>query len=412
MIPFPTLEAQPKVSQPKAVAITRVVSIDIVRALTMVLMIFVNDLGTLKNIPLWLEHVEPGVDGIGLADVVFPAFLFIVGLSLPFAVDHRRKKGDSDLQLVVHVLVRTIALLVMGVFLVNGETINQAATGLRSYQYYSLCCLSFILIWNIYPKTANRYLVYAAKALGIITLIVLAFIYRGGEGAEILRFAPHWWGILGLIGWAYLVAGLVTVFAKNNIWIILGAWIFFSALSMVYKAGYIPHNSFVSLIPNAILGGTLTGLVLGGVLASILFMYFRKRNENNRMTLVFIGWAVLMIFLSIITRPYWKLAKLGATPAWLFLCSAFTLLAFLAVYWLADVKRKSGWFNFIKPAGTDTLLCYLIPYFLYALITATHFHWPDWLITGGIGLLKSFLLALLCVFITGWLNKAGVRMKL
>ena len=133
MIPFPTLEAPPKAAQVKSVPVTRIATIDIVRALTMVLMIFVNDLGSLKDIPLWLEHVERGVDGIGLADVVFPAFLFIVGLSLPFAVESRRKKGDTELQLVGHVLVRTIALLVMGVFLVNGETINETATGMRSY---------------------------------------------------------------------------------------------------------------------------------------------------------------------------------------------------------------------------------------------------------------------------------------
>ncbi len=412
MIPFPTLEAPPKATHEKPVSITRVVTIDIVRALTMVLMIFVNDLGTLKDIPLWLEHVKPGVDGIGLADVVFPAFLFIVGLSLPFAVESRRKKGDTELQLVGHVLVRTIALLVMGVFLVNGETINEAATGLRSYQYYSLCCLSFILIWNIYPKKTNRFLVSAAKGLGILVLVVLAFVYRGGENDQIERFAPHWWGILGLIGWSYLVAGLVTVFSKNNFWVILGTWIFFCVLSMVYKAGYIPRDSVVSFIPNAILGGTLTGLVLGGVLTAIVFNYFRKRNENLKMTIVFITSAALLIVLSVITRPYWKLAKLGATPAWLFLCSAFTILTFVAVYWIADVKRKANWFNFIRPAGTDTLLCYLIPYFLYAIMSATHFHWPEVIITGGIGLLKSFLFALLCVFITGWLNKVGVRLKL
>ena len=412
MIPFPTLETQSKVSQVKSIPVTRVASIDIVRALTMVLMIFVNDLGTLKNIPPWLEHVERGVDGIGLADVVFPAFLFIVGLSLPFAVENRRKKGDTELQLVGHVLVRTIALLVMGVFLVNGETINETATGMRSYLWYSLSCLSFILIWNIYPKKANRYLVFAAKAAGILTLIALAFVYRGGGDEQIRRFAPQWWGILGLIGWSYFVSGLITVVSKNNFWVILGAWIFFCVLSMVYKAGFIPGDSIVSFIPNAILGGTLTGLTLGGVLTSIIFIYFRKRNENGKMTLVFIVLAALLIVLSVITRPYWKLAKLGATPAWLFLCSAFTLLTFLAIYWIADVKRKSNWFNFIRPAGTDTLLCYLIPYFVYAIITASNFHWPDPVITGGIGLLKSLLLALFCVLITGWLNKGGVRLRL
>ena len=134
MIPSPALKEPVKVSHVKSIPLIRIASIDIVRALTMVLMIFVNDLGTLKNIPAWLEHVKPGVDGIGLSDVVFPAFLFIVGLSLPFAMENRRKKGDTELQLVMHVLLRTIALLVMGVFLVNGETINEAATGMPGDQ--------------------------------------------------------------------------------------------------------------------------------------------------------------------------------------------------------------------------------------------------------------------------------------
>src|SRR5215216_3023200 len=100
MMQLSTLEQPVQVSHAKSTPLIRVASIDIVRALTMVLMIFVNDLGSLKNIPTWLEHVKPGVDGIGLADVVFPAFLFIVGLSLPFAVDSRRKKGDTELQLI------------------------------------------------------------------------------------------------------------------------------------------------------------------------------------------------------------------------------------------------------------------------------------------------------------------------
>ena len=121
----PQLREKPAtITETISTAVQRISSIDILRALTMVLMIFVNDLWSLKGIPEWLEHVKSGVDGIGLADVVFPAFLFIVGLSLPFAIDNRRKKGDTQLQLITHVLARTIALLAMGVFLVNGETLN------------------------------------------------------------------------------------------------------------------------------------------------------------------------------------------------------------------------------------------------------------------------------------------------
>ena len=389
----------------------RIASIDILRALTMVLMIFVNDLWSLKNIPSWLEHVERGVDGIGLADVVFPAFLFIVGLSLPFAIEHRRKKGDTQWQLVMHVLTRTVALLVMGVFLVNGETINAAAMGIPNWLWYPLSCASFILIWNVYPESVRKGFVYAARTTGIFILIVLAISYRGGEdGNE--RFAPHWWGILGLIGWAYLTSGVITIFSGNNFYLILAAWIFFSVLSIISHAGLLPHNKFIDAIPDAIRGGTLTGLTMGGVLTSLVFQYYRKKKNDIGLTFALLGFSVILIALSLITRPYWKLAKLGATPAWLFLCSAFTILAFLFIYWLADVKGKANWFSLFKPAGTNTLLCYLVPYFMYAIVTITGAYLPDAILTGGVGLLKSFLFATFCVLVTFLLNKVGVKLKL
>jgi predicted acyltransferase len=388
----------------------RVASIDILRALTMVLMIFVNDLWSLRDVPQWLEHVEHGVDGIGLSDVVFPAFLFIVGLSLPFAIDGRRKKGDSQRELVVHVLVRSIALLVMGLFLVNGETINADATGIPRLLWNVLCCISFILIWNAYPKSLNKFVANGLKGIGIITLLILAFIYRGGDDGNLERFAPQWWGILGLIGWAYLASGLITVFARNNFFVILGAWIFFAVLSMVSHAHLIPDA--LSIIPDAILGGTLTGLTIGGVLTTLIFIHYRRKNDDRSLTFVLLGFAALLIVLSVVTRPYWGLAKLGATPAWLFLCSAFTILAFIVIYWVADVWRKEDWFKLIKPAGTGTLLCYLIPYFAYATTNMLGIELPDAILVGGIGLLKSFLFALLCAVITGWLMKIGIRLKL
>ena len=70
-------------------------TIDILRAVTMLLMIFVNDLWTLTNIPEWLGHTALYEDGMGLADVVFPAFLFIVGLSIPHAIRARFQKGET-----------------------------------------------------------------------------------------------------------------------------------------------------------------------------------------------------------------------------------------------------------------------------------------------------------------------------
>lgn len=405
----PALEAKRK-SDGLTTALHRINTIDILRALTMVLMIFVNDLWSLTNIPAWLGHVEQGVDGIGLADIVFPAFLFIVGLSIPYAMENRRRKGDGDWQLVKHVLWRTVALLVMGVFLVNGETINAAATGMPRYVWGPLCCLCFILIWNTYPKNATPILVYALRGLALGTLLVLAFIYRGGPDDALRTFAPQWWGILGLIGWAYLASALVAVFAKERFLVIAGAWIFFGILSMLYHAELVPD--VLSFIPPAILGGTLVGLTMGGVLTATIFRYYRGRNDNKTLTFVLLAFAAVLIGLSVLTRPSWGLAKLGATPAWLFLCSAFTILGFVVIYWIADVYKKDNWFAIIKPAGTATLLCYLIPYFAYFTTRALGISLPEFMLDGGVGLLKSILFALLCVFITGGLIRAGVRMKL
>jgi heparan-alpha-glucosaminide N-acetyltransferase len=184
----------------------RISSIDVLRALTMVLMVFINDIVTLTDIPLWLDHVERGVDGIGLADVVYPAFLFIVGLSIYFAVNHRREKGDSTLDLVKHVLIRSAGLLIMGALLINPFTVHEQTTGIKNFLWNPLCVLAFILTFNSYSKTVNnkgRFVI--ARVVGAILLITLVFKYglrySGIEESEgISHFAPQHWGILGGIG--------------------------------------------------------------------------------------------------------------------------------------------------------------------------------------------------------------------
>ena len=61
-------------------------SIDILRGLTMLLMVFVNDLWSVGGVPHFLEHFEVFEDGMGVADIVFPMFLFAMGMSIPYAM--------------------------------------------------------------------------------------------------------------------------------------------------------------------------------------------------------------------------------------------------------------------------------------------------------------------------------------
>src|SRR5690242_18586753 len=134
----------------------RLASIDVFRALTMLLMIFVNDLGTLKKIPGWLEHTKAAEDGMGLADTVFPAFLFIVGLSIPFAIGNRWSKGVPQSNILGHILTRSFALLAMGFFHVNLENYNQSAALLPRGIWEILLTISFFLIWLDYAVNLSK----------------------------------------------------------------------------------------------------------------------------------------------------------------------------------------------------------------------------------------------------------------
>src|SRR5215470_13067161 len=61
----------------------RLASVDVLRGLSVAAMLLVNDPGDWSHVPGWLEH--SAWNGCTLADLVFPFFLFLVGVSLPLS---------------------------------------------------------------------------------------------------------------------------------------------------------------------------------------------------------------------------------------------------------------------------------------------------------------------------------------
>src|ERR1700741_375591 len=95
-------------TQPAATTVTRrVASIDIFRGLTMLVMIFVNDLAEVHGLPWWTYHAHRNQDLMTYVDMVFPFFLFIVGMSMPLSVEQRLKRNPSLPMLLLHVFVRS-----------------------------------------------------------------------------------------------------------------------------------------------------------------------------------------------------------------------------------------------------------------------------------------------------------------
>src|SRR5665647_50941 len=92
----------------------RISSIDIMRGLTLVLMLFVNDLN-MHVAPAWLGHRAADFDGMGLADWVFPCFLFIVAMTIPFAFSNTLSSAESLRDISRHIATRSLSLIILGV---------------------------------------------------------------------------------------------------------------------------------------------------------------------------------------------------------------------------------------------------------------------------------------------------------
>src|SRR5438045_2032896 len=102
----------------------RITSIDALRGLVIFTMIYVNDIAGARHVPWWMKHFSDSFKGSGMTfvDLVFPAFLFIVGMSIPFALGARLTRGDSIWKILGHVLLRTVSLLVIGILIVTSES--------------------------------------------------------------------------------------------------------------------------------------------------------------------------------------------------------------------------------------------------------------------------------------------------
>ncbi|MBK8500953.1 MAG: DUF5009 domain-containing protein [Saprospiraceae bacterium] len=388
----------------------RIQSIDIFRALTMVLMIFVNDFWTLEGIPQWLKHMPGKEDGLGFSDIIFPGFLFIVGLSIPFAIDNRLKKENSK-QVFYHILSRSFALIIMGVFLVNLENIYPTAMSLPKQLWQVLVIIAFLLIWNNYSKTSlSQSMVYRFIGFGVALLLALAILYRGGNAEDVRYMQRYWWGILGLIGWAYFYSATIYLLAKGKLtYVIIGA-LFFLLYNLLDVFGMLDFMDTISA--GAWLGnGSNQALVMGGVVTSCLYkIYYQQGHRKVIITFLILG--IIMLLYGFLVRPYGGISKIRATPAWVGICTGISLITYAFLYWLADIRNQTSWAKIIGPAGRSTLTCYLVPYIYYAIWSIWAVTLPEFIRTGVLGLIKSMLFALLIVAITGLLNKWKISLKI
>lgn len=387
----------------------RLQSIDIFRAITMFLMIFVNDVDGVSNIPGWIKHVSANTDGLGFADTIFPTFLFIVGLSVPFALNKRMHSGESKQSIVWHIILRSLALIVMGFFHVNLESYDGESALLQAPVWEIFITLAFFLIWLDY-KTISKNKQYILQLTGAIILITMAVLYKGESPHGAVWMQPHWWGILGLIGWAYLTCALIYLFTNGKLKWLIVILIFFLIYTMLNQTELLQPVSGILKYCWFLNGGSEVSLIMSGIIISVIYRQYSNIGKQLFVVLLIAG--ISMIVLGCLLRPFGGISKIHATPSWVGICASISILVFAFLIYLIDIRAKANWFKVIKPAGTSTLTCYLIPYFLYAFMVLFHINYPAFLSEGIGGLLRSFAVAFIVIFITGMLERKNLRLKI
>ncbi len=149
-----------------------------------------------------------------------------------------------------------------------------------------------------------------------------------------------------------------------------------------------------------------------GILATLLLTHFYSRLKQYNLIMLFLVIGVLFLIAGSISRNFFIISKIQATPTWIFLCCGIAFLLYAVIYWLVDIRGKSAWFDSIKVAGTSTLTCYLIPYIYYSIADLLPFSLPESFKFGAVGLLKSLLFAFLIIGITALLGKMKIKLKI
>ena len=252
----------------------RISSIDIMRGLTIFLMLFVNDLN-MHTAPSWLGHSTADFDGMGLADWVFPGFLFIVGMALPFSLSKRYSQGQTSYEISKHIVQRTISLLIIGVLMLNTDRVNPELTGINANLWAILMYIAVFLVWNNYPDKENRFFfITGLRIAGIAILVFLIFKFRSGQLVNNGSLITGWWGILGLIGWGYLVSAFTYVAFRDSIIKTALVAVFFLILNILSKLNLLGFLHPVKPVLGVIIDGNVPLIVLTGMTAGLIIKKF------------------------------------------------------------------------------------------------------------------------------------------
>jgi predicted acyltransferase len=297
---------------------TRLISLDVFRGLTIAGMVLVNNPGSWAHIYWPLEHAE--WNGWTPTDLIFPFFVFIVGVAIPLAFARRVEMGGSQRDLYWKILRRSLIIFALGLFLAGFPYFPLSRIRIPGVLPRLAVC--YFLASLIFLKTRPR-----TQVIIILVLLIgycLLMTHTAAPG-----FAP---GDLSKEG---SLASFIdrTVFGAH-IW----------SQGKVYDP-----EGILSTLPA--LGTALFGVLTGQWLRTNKSSYEKVAGLFFAgMCCVIIGWA---------WNPYFPINKGLWTSSYVFFTGGMALQLLGFCYWLIDIKNVRAWTNPFVVFGVNAIALFV-----------------------------------------------------
>jgi predicted acyltransferase len=312
----------------------RLLSLDLFRGITIAAMILVNDPGDGASSYWPLRHAS--WNGWTPTDLVFPFFLFIVGVAMAFSFSSRLARGATRAELLKHVWLRGIALFAMGMFL-NGL-----------FNHFQL---DHWRIYGVLQRIAICYVITAMLELraGWRTQLAVASACLAGYWL-LMKYVP-------VPGFGIPTRDIPLLDPDRN----LVAWLDRKLLMGHLYEGTRDPEGLLSTIPA--LATCLAGLLTGKWLKSAY------SPEKKALGMAAAGLAAIALGR---TFDLWfPINKKLWTSSYVIFTAGLALVGLAACYWIADVKRHHGqWTKPILVFGKNAIAAYFFSEALSAVLHA------------------------------------------
>lgn len=315
---------------------SRILALDILRGITIAGMILVNNPGSWANIYAPLGHAE--WHGLTPTDLVFPFFMFIMGISTFISL--RKSDFAATKESVLKVIKRTFVIFMIGIGL--------AWFGLTMSTYHKLAPESldvFTRLWRAMTNFEDIRIMGVMQRLGLtygITALLAMFVKH--------KYFPHI--IVGILVSYFLILffgdGFASAENQESIVYIIDRAIL--GASHLYRGGaVVDPEGLVSTLPA--IAHVMIGFCCGKYLVEI------KDNHARIEKLFIIG--TILTFVGFLLNYGCPINKIIWTPTYVLATCGLGSLFLALLIWIIDIKGKKKWTPFFEAFGVNPLFIYV-----------------------------------------------------